>query len=449
MNTKIMDRLESILMPLADKISGNRYLLAIRDGFMLAMPLLIVGAMSLLLANFPIPGYSNFMKGIFGDGWASFFKIPYNASMEIMAIFVVIGVANSLSNYYEIESLSTSVISLVCFLIVTPFSTTYTPEGTATVYSITKIIPLEWIGSKGLFVGMLIAIFATEIVKFVIKRGWTIKMPAGVPPSVAKAFSALIPAFIALYAFNIVRLGFAFTSYETVHGFIFKVLQTPLTSIGDSLGATLVANFFMLVFWIFGIHGTNLVNAVVKPIWLTLSAENLSAYQAGLNLPHIVTESYQEIFIQLGGTGGTIGLCLIMVFLCKSQQCKQLGRLAIVPSIFNINEPIIFGLPIVLNPIMMIPFIITPLVLTTICYTAMSLGLVPKTSGVLVPWTTPPIISGFLISGVRGSILQIVEAVVAFIIYLPFIKMVDKQYYLQEIQDNQVGEAVKEQELNV
>lgn len=432
MNKRFTDKIETTLMPIAGKISANRYLLAIRDGFMLTMPLLIVGAMSLLLANLPIPGYANFMENLFGAGWDTFFTIPFNCTMAIMTIFVIIGVANSLATYYEIETLTTSAIALVCFFIITPFSTNFTPQGLTTVYKVTSIIPMDWLGAKGLFVGMLTAILTTEIVRFIDKHGWVIKMPEGVPPTVARGFSALIPAFIALYIFNLIRLGFAFTSYDTVHQFIFTILQKPLTSLGDTYAATVIANFFMQLFWVFGIHGASVVGAVTQPLWLSTAAENLVAFQAGHVLPHILTQQYEDLFIQLGGSGATLSLCLSMVFLCKSEQCKKLGKLAIIPGLFNINEPIIFGLPIVLNPIMMVPFIIIPLILTTICYFSMSLGIVPKPSGVIIPWTTPPIIGGFLICGIRGAILQIVEIIISFIIYLPFIKIVDKQYYLEE-----------------
>lgn len=430
--SKFMSNLEKVMMPIAGKISENRYLLAIRDGFMLAMPLLIVGAMSLLFANFPITGYGDFMKGIFGAGWDDFFNIPYNCSMALMTIFVIIGIAVSLSKYYDIEPVSTGVVALVGFLIVTPFWMNYTPTGTKSHFFISGIIPTTWLGSSGLFVGMLVAIIATEIVRQIDHRGWVIKMPAGVPPSVSKAFSALIPAFFVMYFFNIVRLGFTYTPYSTIHNFIFKILQEPLTSLGATYPASVIANFFMDFFWIFGIHGTNVVGAVTQPLWMSLQAENVAAYQAGKALPHIVIQSYQDIFMQLGGTGCTLGLCLSMIFLCKSEQCKKIGKLAIIPGIFNINEPITFGLPIVLNPIMAIPFIIVPFVMNTMCYFSIASGLVPRLSGILIPWTTPPVIGGFLVCGVRGAILQIVELLVATLIYLPFLKMVDKNYYQEE-----------------
>ncbi|TDT51075.1 PTS cellobiose transporter subunit IIC [Fonticella tunisiensis] len=440
--SKLMDSMESKLMPLASKIASNRYLGAIRDGFMLAMPLLIIGAIFLLIANFPIPGYSDFMAGIFGSNWSSFFMKPFDATMNIMTIFVVFGIAYNLARHYELEGASTGAIALVAFLVLTPFTLKFTPEGSKEVFLVGGNIPMEWIGSKGLFVGILTAIFSTEIVRFVVKRGWVIKMPDGVPPAVSKSFSALIPAAVTIIIFNFVRLLFSWTSYETIHGFIYTILQKPLTALGDSLGATLIANLFIGLFWVFGIHGANVVGSVMSPIWLALSAENLAAYQAGKELPHIITSQFQELYLQLGGSGSTLSLCIAMIVLGKSQQIKKLGKLAIFPGLFNINEPITFGLPVVLNPVMMVPFILTPMILAVICYVAIAIGLVPPPSGVLVPWTTPPIIGGFLIAGIRGALLQIVELVVAFLIYYPFLRVVDNQYYAQEKQEEAAGVSI-------
>lgn len=428
-----MDKFEEKVMPVADKIANNRYLIAIRDGFMIAMPLLIIGAIALLIEELPITGYSAFMAGIFGAGWADFFLIPYHASMAIMTIFVILGISNSLAKHYKLDGMSTAAISLVCFFVLTPFTTSFTPEGSKIAYQVGSVIPMEWIGSKGLFVGMFSAILATEIMRFVSDKGWVIKMPEGVPPTVAKAFSALIPGAVSIFAFGIIRLIFAYTPFETIHNFIYTILQVPLTSLGDSLGAVLIANFFISLFWLFGIAGGDVVQSVMTPIWIALSAENLAAYGKGAALPHIITQQFNSIYLWIGGGGATLGLCITLLFVCKSQQCKKIGKLSIFPGIFNINEPIIFGLPVVLNPIMVIPFILTPLVLAVITYFTMAVGLVPAPNGVLLPWTTPPIIGGFLVSGFRGAILQVVEIVISVLIYLPFIKVQDKEYLKQEV----------------
>lgn len=433
--------IEKKIMPVADKIANNRYLTAIRDGFMLAMPLLIIGAMSLLIEEFPIPGYGNFMAGIFGKNWGDFFLVPYHASMAIMTIFVIVGISYSLAKHYKQDGMSTAVISLVSFFVLTPFVTSFTPEGSQTTYQVGSVIPMEWIGSKGLFVGMISAILATEIVRFVVHRGWVIRMPEGVPPTVAKAFSALIPAAITIYIFGMIRLLFTFTSFGTIHTFIYTILQVPLLSLGDTLGAVLIANFFIGLFWIFGIAGGDVVQSVMSPIWIALSAENLVAFGLGARLPHIITQQFNSIYLWLGGAGATLGLCIALLFVCKSQQCKRIGKLAILPALFNINEPITFGLPVVLNPILIIPFILTPLVLAVLTYGSMAIGIVPYPNGVLIPWTTPPIIGGFLISGIRGAILQVIEIIVSFLIYLPFIKAQDKKYYEQDCQQEKLYET--------
>jgi PTS system cellobiose-specific IIC component len=416
--SKKMESFENKLMPVADKLANNRYLLAVRDGFMLTMPLLIIGSIFMLLAYLPINGYDAFMARTFGENWMSFFSVAYNTTMSVMTIFVILGISGSLS--------------LVAFFVLTPFVTSFTPEGMNESFNVTGIIPTEWMGTKGLFVGILAAILSTEIVRWVIKKGWVIKMPAGVPSAVGKAFSSLIPATITIIVFDIIRLIFTFTPFGTIHNFIYTILQLPLTSLGDTLGAALIANFFVGLFWIFGIVGADIVQSVMNPIWIALAADNLAAYQAGSELPHIITQQFNQIYLWMGGGGATLGLCIAILLVCKSEQCKKLGRLSIFPGIFNINEPLMFGLPIVLNPMMLIPFIITPLALCLLCYGSMAIGLVPKPNGILVPWTTPPIIGGFLVGGIRGALLQLVGLIVSFFIYLPFIKTVDKQYLEQE-----------------
>lgn len=420
--------IEETIMPVADKIASNRYLTAISNGFMLVMPLLIIGSMCLLITALPIPGYGNFMVGVFGEHWGDFFLIPFNASMGIMTIFVIIGISYSLAKHYKQDGMSTAVISLVSFFVLTPFVTSFTPEGLQTTYQVGSVIPMGWLGEKGLFVGIISAILATEIVRFVVTKGWVIKMPEGVPPAIAKGFSALIPAAITIFIFGTVRLLFTYTSFGTVHNFIYTILGAPLLSLGNTLGAALIAVFFNRLFWIFGIHGGNVVGSVMDPIWIALSAENLVAFGKGATLPHIITAQFFVAYVYLH----LVGLCIALLFVCKSQQCKKIGKLAVLPGLFNIGEPIMFGLPIVLNPIMIIPFILSPLVLTLIAYGSMAIGIVPFPNGVLIPWTTPVIISGFLVSGIRGVILQVIGIIVSFLIYLPFIKALDKIYYKQD-----------------
>ena len=195
------------------------------------------------------------------------------------------------------------------------------------------------------------------------------------------------------------------------------------------------------VLWAFGIHGTVIIGAVMDPIWLSLTAENAAAYAAGNPLPNIINTEFQSNFVQLGGAGSTFGLVLCLVLFARAKQYKMLGKLGIAPSIFNINEPIIFGMPIVLNPLLLIPFVLSTMVALVVSYVAMSTGLVPPTNGINLPWTIPPIISGFLLSGWKGAVLQVVTLAITTAIYFPFFKIADNNAYALEQKEEQEQEA--------
>lgn len=418
---KFLDGLQEKLGPIALKLNENKYLGAIRDGFMGAMSLLILGSLFLLFANLPIPGYADFMASVFGNDWAAFFNVPYDVTMNIMTLFVIIGLSRSLAKSNGIDDLGAVLWALIGFLILTPVSSFEVNS------AVSSFLPMNNFSASGLFLGMLSAILAVEIMAFVLKRGWRIKLPESVPSNVAKSFDALIPGLFIILIFMGIRMIFEATLYETAQAFIFQIIQTPLTSVGTSLPATVLVIIIETVLFSFGLHGPNIIGGVMQPLWLSTMAENLAAFQAGLDLPNIVTYQFYGNFIKVGGAGGTIGLALLCLFVAKSQQFKTLGKLAIGPSIFNINEPLIFGLPIVLNPVFIIPFVITPVVLTISTYIVMTTGLVPPTNGVNVPWTTPPIFSGFLVSGWRGALWQVMEIGISTAIYFPFFRMEDQK----------------------
>lgn len=435
---KFLDVLQEKLGPFAYKLNANRYLSAIKEGFFGAMSLLIIGSMFLLFANLPIPGYADFMAGIFGANWTDFFMVPYNMTMNIMTIFVMIGIAKDLCKTYELDDLAGIIYSLVGFLILTP-----------SILSVDNAagIPMGNLSASGLFLGMISTVLVVEIMRFIMARGWTIKMPDSVPANVAKSFDALVPGLVVILIFDVLKLIFAITPYETAQSFIFQIIQAPLTTIGATLPATILVIILETVLFSFGLHGPNILGAVMQPIWLTLTAENATAFAAGQPLPNIVNYQFYANFIKIGGAGATFGLALLCLFVAKSAQFKTLGKLAIGPAIFNINEPLIFGMPIVLNPILMIPFIISPVVMTILTYVLMNVGLVPLTNGVNIPWTTPPIISGFLISGWQGAAWQVVEMGLSAVIFYPFFKLEDNKAYqieMGQITSDESGNAIAE-----
>ncbi|MBC6003510.1 PTS system oligo-beta-mannoside-specific EIIC component [uncultured Clostridium sp.] len=431
---KFMSTLEKMLMPMAEKIGKNKYLVAIRDGFLVSSPLLIVGSFFLLIANFPIPGWNEFWAKFFGENWASGLAHVTASTFDVMTILAIIGIAFSFAKQIKADAIQAAAVALVAFFIITPFKIPYTPEGMDVVYEVGGI-PLGWMGSKGMFVGMITSFVSVAIFQWVVNRGWTIKMPEGVPPTVSKSFAALIPSAIIMIIFFSIKTGFELTPYGNIHEFIYKFLQMPLLKLGNTLTATVISYIFLHLFWFFGINGSSVVGAVYNPILKLLSAENLEAFQAGKEIPNIITGQFQDMFATFGGGGSTLSLLIVMLLVCKSKRIKELAKLSFLPGVFGINEPIIFGLPIMLNPILLIPFMFVPMFNQIVTYFCMDNGLVPLTNGVQIPWTTPIIFSGFLVSGWQASVLQVLLLIVGCFMYMPFIKMLDKQY-LSEEQNN-------------
>lgn len=438
---KFLNSLERVLSPMAKKIGENKYLIAIRDGFLLSTPVLIVGSFFLLIANFPLNQWDTWMSTLLGKEWASHMMVPASASFDIMTILAVAGIAYSLARQFDEDAMQAAIISLVAFFIVTPYTTFFTPENTETVYEVTSL-PLKWMGSSGLFLGMITALVATRLFVWVVRKGWKIKMPDSVPPTVSKSFEALIPSFVIIFVFFVIDWLVTLTSYGSLQDIIFNLLQMPLLSLGNTLGAMIVAYIFLHFFWFFGINGSSVVGAVFNPVLRALSMENLEAYKAHTEIPNIITGQFQDMFATFGGAGSTLSLVIVMVLFCKSQRIKKLSQLSIVPSFFGINEPIIFGLPIVLNPIILVPFVLVPTINIIIAYFAMSWGLVPFTNGIQLPWTTPIVFSGFLVSGWQGAVLQVLLLLLGMVIYYPFVKMMDRQYleeeknYAEELEDD-------------
>lgn len=420
---KFMEVLENFLMPIADKLNNNRYLTALRDGFMIALPLIIFGSIFVVLANLP------FLDKLIGEEAFATYQGALGpasaATLSIMGAFVIIGIGTKLTQSYDIEGIYGGVAAFAAFLILTP----------QTLEGVSGVIPTSVLGAEGMFLGIFTAFIAAELYRFFVQKNWTIKMPAGVPDAVSRSFSALIPITLTLSVFLVVRIIFSYTPFDTVQNFIYTIIQEPLTALGSGLPATLVAVLLIQVFWFFGLHGQIIINSVFDPIWYALNDENLQAFQAGSELPNIVTKQFIDTFlVGMGGSGMTLAVVIGIFLIGRSRQLKELGKLGGPPGIFNVNEPIIFGLPIIMNPLALIPWLLAPIVITFITYFSMATGLVPKPAGIIVPWTTPVGVSGFMATGNawQGAVLQFFNMAVVFLIWWPFLKILDKSYYESE-----------------
>lgn len=278
-----------------------------------------------------------------------------------------------------------------------------------------------------------------------MKKGFTIKLPEQVPANVAASFTALIPGAaivtVATAIYGIFKLGFNTTMVE----WIYAKIQTPLQHATDGLLGVVVVAFLPVFLWFFGVHGATIVGGIMTPLLLANNADNLALYKAGKltldNGAHIVTQSFMDQFITVTGSGMTIGLVIFMLVRAKSVQMKTLGKLEIVPALFNINEPILFGLPLVLNPLLAIPFILTPLVSGFATYAVIAMGIIPPFNGMYVPWTTPAIVSGLIVGGWQGALWQAVMLVMTGFMYYPFARKYDKVLLAEEQGDAQPSAA--------
>lgn len=377
---------EKLSTPMA-KLAEQRHLRAIRDGIIATLPLIIVSSMFMVIAF--LPNSMNKDWGITQFLLANQAKIllPYRVSMYIMTLYAVFGIGYSLAGSYELDPLS-----------------------------------------GGMFIGILASFFAVEVYRFTQKSGFKISMPPQVPSSVARSFEALTPTAVVLVAVAAVTM---FLGID-VHTIVSKMVS-PLVSATDTLPSVLVIIFLEVFFWSFGIHGVSIVGSLARPLWLVLLEGNTSAYVAGETVIHTAAEPFYQWFVRIGGCGATIGLAILFAFFAKSAYGKALGKTSIIPAVFNINEPMIFGAPIVMNPMLVIPFIVTPLVTGTIAWIVTQLGWVNHVVA-SAPWTLPGPIGAFLACGSdwRAAVLNLVLIALSVVIYYPFFKMYDSSLKAEE-----------------
>ena len=421
---KINTFLEEKMLPVAGKLSGNKFLIAIRDGITLAMPLIIIGSLFMVIASFPIPGWETWLGdvGVSGYLWKG-----VDSSFGLIGLVASFGIAYSLTKQYGVDGISSGIVSLSTFITVTPFVTGDAGAG----------MPTGYMAAKGLFVAIILGLINGYVYQWFINRDIQIKLPDTVPPAVSRSFSAIIPGAVLITFWLIVFGVLDALALPNLHDVAQVVLGGPLGLLGSNVFGTIIVVALNSLFWFVGIHGGNVVNSVMQPVWIANLDANREAYQAGEALPHIFTVAFMDNFVYIGGGGATIGLVLVLGYLARkkktSQQTKVLAPITVVPGLFNINEPTMFGLPVVLNVMLLVPFVLAPIVNVVVTYLAMASGLVPLTRTVAT-WTMPPIISGFLTTGsFMGSALQILLIVLDVLLYLPFFLAVEKRFKQEEL----------------
>ncbi len=417
--------LEKYFVPVAAKVGSQRHLVAIRDGFVALMPLIIAGSFAVLINNLPIPAYQDFMTGIY-PGWKAFGGNIWWGSFAVISLFLVFSIAYNLAKGYESNGLSAGLIALANFAILIPQAPAVTSPAGET-FNAWGNINWGYINAQGMFVAILVAIVSTEIfVKLSKSDKLVIKMPEGVPPAVSRSFAALFPGMIALSVFAVAAIVINAATGSDLFAIITKFVSAPLTNVADSMGSAMLIVFMNQLLWFFGLHGSNIIGGIIEPILLPLIQTNMEAVAAGQAPVHIVTKPFLDAFVYMGGSGTTIALLISIFIASKRKQMREIANLGFAPGLFNINEPVMFGLPIVLNPLLLFPFIFGPVLISGFSYAVIAAGIFPKTIA-LMPWTTPPIIGGFLATGsIMGAVLQIINLGLAIAIYMPFVLIGEK-----------------------
>ena len=426
---KFMAFMDKYITPYAAKMGVQRHLVAVRDAFVAMIPLTIIGSLATLINNAPIKALSNFLAdNTFGQQIKSLNGDIWFGTLAIMALLLVIGVAYNLAKSYEENGLQSAMIATSIFILLIPQVAKIAIDGQPAVEG-WGFIGVAYLGTGALFTAIIIGILSTEVfIRLGKLKQLVVKMPEGVPPAVSRSFAKLIPGMLTVVIFAVAGLLIRLAADgQFLTDLINKYLGIPLSNITDTLPSAILIAFFIHGLWFVGLHGANIALPFTGTMLTNLGAQNAEMIQNGAPLDqlHVLAGPFFDAFVFMGGSGVIIGLLIAIAIAGKRR--RDMLALGLAPSIFNISEPVIFGLPIVLNPIFGIPFVIAPIVTTIISYLSISFGLVHPIIMATMPWTTPPILGGFMATGHwSGAVLCIVNIADSILIYLPFVAMAEK-----------------------
>ena len=408
MNEKIISYIENKIAPIAAKLSNNRYLTSIKNAFDYITPFLIVGSFILLIFNLPLKNENSFLYMAWYDNFTAEFSGHFiqifNVSMGLLSLFVAYGIGYSLASSYSLSGVTGGFLSLFAFLLISVQTNTLSISGDfaniflAEAGSNINVLDARFLDAKGIFPAIIGGIISIEIYRFLVSKKMTIKLPDSVPPAIAKSF---------------------------------ENITSHLLSRSDSLVLVIILLLIIHILWFVGIHGANVINAIISIVTLSNLALNQAALQAGEALPKVVAGEFFNVYVYIGGAGATLGLAIAMA-LSKNEHLKSIGKISIIPGLFNINEPIMFGTPIIMNPILFIPFIGVPIINAVIAYTVLKIGIVGKIVA-LVIWTTPGPLGALIASNfnIFAMILSLCLVFLSYLIYTPFINA-----YAKTLQNN-------------
>jgi PTS system cellobiose-specific IIC component len=430
-----VDKLSEKLLPIVSKMNSQRHLLAIRDSFIITMPLVMAASIMVLL-NALIFSNATVQQFIDLSPLADLAVIVNNGTMSILSIVVCYNIGWNLANHYirsgemddpAFSAVHAGVLSIALLFILMPVKSMVTLTDGSTAEA-TGVFMQSLTSSSGLATAMIASLIGTELFMKLAKiKRIKIKMPDGVPPAVATSFNSLIPEsavilIFAIFVFALNRLaGLDFPSL------IELIIQTPLKAFVLSVPGILFLQFFSDFLWVFGMHGSSILAPIRQAPLLQSIQENMDAFSAGKEIPNIITEPFTNAFGLIGGGGCILPLVIAILWVSKRQEQRQIAKFGLTTCLFNITEPIMFGLPVVMNPIYMIPCALIPSINLIIAYFATSIGLIGKTVAA-APWITPPVIQSFIATGgdITAAILTVILIVLDVFLFVPFVLAANK-----------------------
>ena len=417
MNTeKINIFIENKLSPIMTKISSNRYINAINAGFNAVSPLILIGSFFIIIFNLPLANENSFL---YIKGYHNFITIfhkyyiqIFNASIGIISLFLSYSIAYSLAGHYKLDNQTSAFLSVYSFILLSAKSLLITISSSASNILYLKesgtinVIDASYLNAKGVLIAILCSIISVEVYRFIIEKKINIKFPQSVPPAIAKSIEA-----------NIITEHYINNSVSNI---IFNFMKY-FYNFADSLILIILILLLVHILWFCGsIHGSNVASSVINPIVLINLTINQNALINGENLSRIFAGEFMNSFVYIGGAGATLGLCISML-MSKNEELKSIGKMSIVPGLFNINEPILFGTPIIMNSTFFIPFIITPIINASVTYYLFKFDFLYKIIAA-VPWTTPSILGSFISTNfcITAPLLIIGLIIIDYLIYKPF-----------------------------
>ena len=424
------DKLQNVLLSISAKVESNKYLGSIKEAFTMFVPFIIVGSFGSML-NILVAGANGLAKWV---PWLSKLSPAFTTinfvTISCMSLPIAFLIGYKLSEKEQVPQLESGLIGLLSYLAVCPNTISTVVEGLKDPV-VSSGLGSGVIGAQGLFVSMIMSILAVKLFKVLTNiDAIKIKMPDSVPTGIARSFNILIPIFIIITVFSVAGCLFNAYTGNYINVWIYNIIQVPLQALANTTVGIVILSLVNQIFWFLGIHGGMVIEGVRGPLSAAGIAENISAVQAGGVATNILTRGFWTSFVVVGGGGITLSLLIAIFIFSKREDHKSIAKFSLIPGICGINEPVVFGLPLVLNPIFAIPFIINSAIAALIAIGATNIGFI--TCGILdCPPGLPVFITGFISYGFNGIIVQAIILAVTFVIWIPFVLLSNKQVEIE------------------